>query len=944
MPTTVSLLTSGNSTTDGTAFVTASVSPATTSRVLVFVSAAGINGGTVTVSGLGGEWTNHGQYSNGTNKGVLCSCQPATTGTVSINSSTTLTGCSWQVLEAVAVGGVPPDVVGSYNSTQFGTSGSVTLSAGGANSRPVSAFFFAPTAGQVTTTTLTSGGSTADNTVFNTASVSPVGGSLLSVGVTHTATGGTTATVTGLGLTWTMRHRVTISASTKLEVWTAPCGTTPGSGTITITGAATMTSLVWQVHQVEAQHGTTPIVSANTISNTGTGTISQLLLTPPVADNALVLYSGAAANITQAPLTNWTELADNSSSTPSVSMESQWRLGPTTQSSPTRLKPTNVTQNDMDTAISSAWSSFKTTYLDQNVGNSWYAIDYDPTAGASSVHYVPEGQGYGLLLCVYLADIDVNAQTYFNGILKFALDKASTIESRFMGGEYSGNWTLVGNQDSATDGDLDIALACILAHKRWGTGTTVNGQTYQYWARQRLDGFKASGFSATHSLLRLGDWSSGTWDQTSRPSDWMIGHFEQFYNFTADSFWVTAIDNHLDAAEDLVTDYASSTGLIPDFATGTTKTTLSPGPASVLEGPEDDDYYYNSCRVPMRMAAANESRAISRAVAISNWANTKCSGTPGNMPTGYTLSGTTLSGGSYQDLSFIGPFMAGAAVASNQTWLNSLWTYVAANITSGEYYPDVLGLLSMIQVSQTYWYRYTGEVSSATLSGSAQWATAGLEIAAIDLANTATARANWTELGEQTHKLPQAAMQTQWRSDAFETTASVTATNNYNILAYAVELAEPSTGHNANATEAVAAGAAQNATISISKNVAAGLAGATGVANNPAVIVGGFTPVNAGVALAVGTAWSTSPVIDMPHIVLAEAINPSPGVSPQGSAVAAVGVAFSSTGAVSVFPACAAVAASVGVPHINGPFSVNAESAASGVNPGMSIKVKAGQA
>lgn len=943
MPTTVSLLTSGNSTTDGTSFTTASVSPATTSRVLVFVSAAGINSGTVTVSGLGGEWTNHGQFSNGTNKGILYSCQPATTGAVAINASVTLTGCCWQVLEATGISGTPPNVIGPYTSTQFGTSGSVSLNAGATGSRPAAGFFFAPTKGEITVTSLASGGSTADNTVFNTASVSPTGGCLLAVGVTHTATGGTTATVSGLGLTWTMQHRITVSGSTKLEVWTAPCGTSPGSGTITITGAATITSLVWHVHQVEAQHGTTPVVAANTLSNTGTGTISQLLQTPPVSDNALLFYCGAAANITQTPFTGWTELADNSSSTPSVSIESQWRRGPTTQSAPTRIKPNNVTQNDMDTAISTAWSSFKTNYLDQNVTNSWYAIDYDPSAGATAVHYVPEMQGYGLVLCASLAPIDVNAQTYFNGILKFCLDKASTIETRFMGGEYDANWALVGNQDSATDGDLDIALGCILAHKRWGTGTTVNGQTYQHWARERIAGLKASGFSPTNSLLRLGDWSNGTYEEVSRPSDWMIGHFEQFYNFTADPFWLTEIDDHLDAYEDFVTDHSSTTGLISDFVKGATKLTLSPGPADILEGPTDDDYYYNSCRVPWRMAAANESRAITRAIALSEWAATKCSGNASALPTGYTMNGTTLSGGGYQDPAFIAPFMVAATVDNNQAWLNSCWSYVSANASLGNSFADVLSLFAMIQVSQTYWYRYTGEIASSTLSGSAQWATAGLELAAVDLANTATPRSLWTELGEQTHKLPQAAMQSQWRSDAFETTASVTTTNNYNTLVVAVELAEPTTSHNANATEAAATGAGQGAVGKVEPGSSA-VATASGSANNATVVTGGFTSVSPGVASALAVAEAPSAVIDQPHIVLAEAVSPNPSVAPEVGVATATSVAPSATGSVSVYPSCAESSVTAGQPHVNGPFSINAGSTASGVGPGMSIKVKAGQA
>ncbi len=945
MATTVTLLTSGSSSTDGTQFVTASVSPTASSRVLVFVGAAGNNAATVTVSGLGAEWTNHGNYTNGTNKGILFSAIPVTSsGAVTINATAALTGCTWQVLQTTD--GTTPQVIGPYTSTQLGTSGSVTLNAAlNANSRPLTAFFAAPTVGEITASALTGGSSTTDGTSFATASVSPVGGSLLAIAVTYAvASGGATtiSSVAGLSLTWTMQHRITISASTVIDVWTAPCGATPGSGVITITTAGTAGAVAWNVVQVEGQHGSAPVLNANKISNTGTSTTPNLLLAAPAADNALLFFAGAPANVTQEPHTNWTDIGDNKTTGPSVTVSSQWRRGPTTQSTPTRIKPTNVTQNDMDTAISSRWSTYKTNYLDQNVGNSWYAIDFDPTAAASEVHYVPEGQGYGLLLCVSLAPIDVNAQTYFNGILKFCLDKASVIETRFMGGEFNGNWALVGNQDSATDGDLDIALACILAHKRWGTGTTVNGQTYKHWATERLAGFKTSGFSTTHSLLRLGDWSNGAFEQTSRPSDWMIGHFEQFYNFTGDPFWLTAIDNHLDAAEDLVTDFASSTGLLPDFATGTTKTTLSPGPANVLESAFDDDYYYNACRIPWRMAAANDSRAIARAVALSEWAATKCSNNAATLPTGYQLNGTTLSGGNYQDNAFIGPFTAAAAVDDNQSWLNSCWTFCSANSDNGNYYEDSLGLLAMIQVSQTYWYKYEGELAVSTLSGSAQWATAGLEIAPVDVANSATARANWTELAEVNHTKPGLVLETQWRSDAFETTSSVTTSNVYNILGYSVELAEQTSATNVNPTSADGAGAANGATGKVAPDVAASTA--TGAANNATVFIGEYRSVFPTVASGTGVAHPPGTIGFSPHIVLAEAFNSDVVVAPGPPAVVIAGSVEASTTSIKVNAICAEATGVADRPHVNGPFSTDATSSSVASDPGMLIKVSAEQA
>jgi hypothetical protein len=79
-------------------------------------------------------------------------------------------------------------------------------------------------------------------------------------------------------------------------------------------------------------------------------------------------------------------------------------------------------------------------------------------------------------------------------------------------------------------------------------------------------------------------------------------------------------------------------------------------------------------------------------------------------------------------------------------------------------------------------------------------------------ANEATTfRTNWSELSDDTGLSPAAAAESQWRSDAFETTASATWTTSVRHLGFAIEIAEASAPSIARATSATYADPAAEA-------------------------------------------------------------------------------------------------------------------------------------
>jgi endoglucanase len=76
-------------------------------------------------------------------------------------------------------------------------------------------------------------------------------------------------------------------------------------------------------------------------------------------------------------------------------------------------------------------------------------------------------------------------------------------------------------------------------------------------------------------------------------------------------------------------------------------------------------------------------------------------GNPAQIASGYKLDGTVL--GTFPDGAFIGPAAVGAMVdARFQSFLDALWQWNAANLTTG-YYDSELQFLSMIVASGNWW-------------------------------------------------------------------------------------------------------------------------------------------------------------------------------------------------------------------------------------------------
>ena len=362
------------------------------------------------------------------------------------------------------------------------------------------------------------------------------------------------------------------------------------------------------------------------------------------------------------------------------------------------IRPDHLSQGQLDDQVRDFYDEWKSRYLEPGCGDGrWYvATGHDASLTVSEAH------GYGMLILAYMAGHDPEARTIFDGMFRYFEDHPSEITPSLMA--WSQDWSCADNEgaSSATDGDLDIAYALLLADKQWSSGGAIN---YRQEAEAVLDGIRAGEVDGTGSYLNLGDWTSGAHYDATRSSDFMPGHLASFAAVTGDPVWSQIADRSYEIMQSLQDQHAPATGLLPDFILSPLS---DPRPADpwFLERPVDGEYSYNACRDPWRIAIDFLTNSDTRARAIvqrmNTWIKAETGGDPGAILPGYSLEGAGL-GGTYYDPAFVAPFGVAATVdGAHQGWLNAIWDSTVATRDAG-YYGDTIAMMSLIAMSGNWW-------------------------------------------------------------------------------------------------------------------------------------------------------------------------------------------------------------------------------------------------
>jgi endo-1,4-beta-D-glucanase Y len=359
-------------------------------------------------------------------------------------------------------------------------------------------------------------------------------------------------------------------------------------------------------------------------------------------------------------------------------------------------KPVGISQAELNADIEAFYRYFRERYFRpsrKTPGGGW-CIDRPDNFQGGAYMTISEAHGYGMIILALMAGHDPEARTRFDGFCNFFDQHRSRGNKQLM------SWVVPEDEgtaahDSATDGDMDIAYALLLAHHQWGSTGRVD-----YLGKARIlltEGIKASNLGPGHRTL-LGDWDKN--GLNTRSSDWMTGHFQAYHRATGDAVWLQARATAYGLIADLTRLHAPATGLMPDFVVDDPP---RPAPPGFLERQHDGAYSWNACRVPLRLAAdlahTGSGEARNALLKISGWIREATGGDPAAIKAGYALDGEPLS--EKRSSAFTGPFLAGCMADPDAgEYMARGWKLLGSQ---EDYYPDHLALLSMLLLSGNWW-------------------------------------------------------------------------------------------------------------------------------------------------------------------------------------------------------------------------------------------------
>jgi endo-1,4-beta-D-glucanase Y len=372
-------------------------------------------------------------------------------------------------------------------------------------------------------------------------------------------------------------------------------------------------------------------------------------------------------------------------------------------------------QEEQDEHVTGYYDRWKTLYLaaglPDDAGRPTQLVRFHRDATET----VSEGQGYGMLIVALMAGYDPDAQTLFDGLWRFVRRHPSHIDGRLMDFHVPAGEAAECpseeqcDDDSAFDGDADIAYALLLADAQWGSEGEVN---YAAEALTLITAIRESTIGPVSNLPLLGDWvevdGQGKNQFTPRSSDFMPGHFRAYGRFTGDPVWDAVVARCQQTVTSLQSRFSPRTGLLPDFIVRKRWRSRKPKPAppNFLEAASDGAYSYNACRDPWRLGTDallnSDPTSLAQTQNISRWAERATKGDPARIHGGYRLNGRPLPRSAFVTNAFVAPLAVGAmTVPTQQTWLNLLYDAVRGG--DEEYYEDTLAMLALLVMTGNFW-------------------------------------------------------------------------------------------------------------------------------------------------------------------------------------------------------------------------------------------------
>ena len=280
---------------------------------------------------------------------------------------------------------------------------------------------------------------------------------------------------------------------------------------------------------------------------------------------------------------------------------------PQAQDYPYGLRPNNYTQAQMNQHVQDWFDKWKAKYVANylttanGMNNSWMEMDWyrivrwETGSSDGPNDTVSEGIGYGMVVMVYMSSATNNTQDIFDGLYKFYQAYNSPHNPDLMDWKVRQNGSSIG-QGAATDADVDVAFALMMAEKQWGNSS--GAFNYHNEAVRIINAMKASEFSA------VGDVYPGDgWTDPKNPCYFTPAYLRMYADYTGDTFWDSAaarsyntfVKYYYNSSDTYDSGLGLYTGLQPNWC-GTNGGESSPGDWSMSW----NSYWWDACRVPWR--------------------------------------------------------------------------------------------------------------------------------------------------------------------------------------------------------------------------------------------------------------------------------------------------------------------------------------------------------
>jgi len=349
---------------------------------------------------------------------------------------------------------------------------------------------------------------------------------------------------------------------------------------------------------------------------------------------------------------------------------------------PTNL-PTGGTYGTSQ-AAADAYTTWRSTYA--TACGSGFRVPFGPDHTDQTVS---EGIAYGMLLSVYAAD-----KAMFDGL--WATYKANLDNNGMM------NWTISGCSGSvasggATDADIDIAMALVIAAEQWSSTT---GNTYTADAKAMITKIKQYELGTDGSTLNGDTW--GNTNTCRNPSYFAPAYFAEFAKVDANNatFWNTTAINATNTI--LTANRNSTSGLVSNWCDNAGTENSCGNTGSGASG-----YGADACRSPWRMtvdylwhgtAASTVAKDITtKLTAFVNGYENQLKGPFTNRSISNPSSGSYING-SYTTFA-LPPMTSTAAQAS----LNKCYTNVASLSNTDQYFNSTIRCISLFVLTGNFW-------------------------------------------------------------------------------------------------------------------------------------------------------------------------------------------------------------------------------------------------